>query len=138
MAEVQGKRIGKYEVLTRQAVGGMAELFLAFVTGPGGFRKYVAVKRILPNLGANEEFLRMFLDEARVSAMMSHANIAQVFDLGQDADSLHLVLEFIEGQDLAHVQRAAKEHGRTLPVGFSCRRGGALRIAHRSEAVQRD
>lgn len=120
MAEAQGLRIGKYEVLTRLAIGGMAELFLAFVTGPGGFRKYVAVKRILPNLRANEDFRRMFLDEARVTAMMSHANIAQVYDLGQDDDSLHLVLEFIEGQDLAHVQRAAKDHDRRLPMGFSC------------------
>lgn len=68
------------------------ELFLAFVTEPGGFRKYVAVKRILPHLRANEEFLRMFLDEARVSAMRSHSNVEQVFDLGQDTHSLHLVL----------------------------------------------
>jgi len=120
MAEIPASHIGKYEVLTRLAVGGMAELFLAFVTGPGGFRKYVAVKRILPHLRANHEFLRMFLDEARVSEMMSHSNIAQVFDLGQDADSLHLVLEFIEGQDLAHVLRAAHEHQRHLPIGFSC------------------
>ena len=120
MADSPGLRIGKYEVLTRLAVGGMAELFLAFVTGPGGFRKYVAVKRILPHLRANQDFLRMFLDEARVSAMMSHSNIAQVFDLGQDGDSLYLVLEFVEGQDLAHVQRAARENERRLPIGFSC------------------
>ena len=73
------ERLGRYEILTPLSVGGMAELFLAYFTGPGGFRKFVALKRILPQFRAQDDFIAMFLDEARISAALSHANIAQVF-----------------------------------------------------------
>src|SRR5688500_7174762 len=97
----------------------MAELFLTFVAGPGGFRKFVALKRILPNLRTQEEFIAMFLDEARVTAALSHANIAQVFELGEADDDYYLAMEFIEGQDLSRIHKAAIKSGRRLPVGFS-------------------
>src|SRR6478609_5050096 len=89
----RGERIGKYEVLTQLSVGGMAELFLCFTAGPGGFKKYVVVKRILPDVRSDDHFVKMFLDEARITAAFSHHNIAQVFDLGEE-EGLYLAMEF--------------------------------------------
>jgi serine/threonine protein kinase len=117
----KGQRLGKYEILTRLSVGGMAEIFLCFVAGPGGFRKFVTVKRILPDLREEEDFLDMFLDEARITAALSHSNIAQVFDLGQEDGELFIAMEFIPGQDLARVLRACRKLGRRLPAGFGAR-----------------
>ncbi len=112
-------RIGRYQVHTPISVGGMAELFLASVSGPGGFRKFVALKRILPSLKHDEGFVAMFLEEARISASLSHANIAQVFELGESDGEYFLALELIEGHDLGRiVRKAAKAHER-LPVWFA-------------------
>lgn len=116
----RGQRIGKYEILTQLTLGGMAELFLAFTAGPGGFRKYVVVKRILPDVKADDQFVTMFLDEARLTAALSHPNIAQVFDLGEEEDGLYLAMEFISGQNLNQVAGACRRAQRPLPVGFSC------------------
>lgn len=115
----RGQRIGKYEVLTQLSLGGMAELFLAFTAGPGGFRKFVVLKRILPDVKAEEQFVKMFLDEARITAAFSHPNIAQVFDLDEDEEGLYLAMEFISGQNLNQVASACNRSKRTIPLGFS-------------------
>src|SRR5438128_1688816 len=115
----RGTRIGKYEILTQLTVGGMAELFLAFTGGPGGFRKYVVVKRILPDAAGNEQFVKMFLDEARITAAFNHPNIAQVYDLGEDAEGVYLVMEFIAGQNINQVTYACGKKRLVLPFGFS-------------------
>jgi len=115
----RGRKIGKYELLTRLSVGGMAELFLAFTSGPGGFRKFVALKQILPDV-KTEEFVKMFLDEARITAAFSHPNIGQVFDLGLEDDELYLAMEFLPGQNLEQVMMAAS-YVRPLPIGFAAR-----------------
>ncbi|WP_240357125.1 protein kinase domain-containing protein [Myxococcus eversor] len=114
----RGRRIGKYEILTRLSMGGMAELFLAFTSGPGGFRKFVAVKQILPDIKKDEQFVQMFLDEARITAAFSHANIGQVFDLGEDGGELYLAMEFLPGQNLEQVVKAAARQQYALPLGF--------------------
>nr|WP_326491721.1 protein kinase [Myxococcus stipitatus] len=114
----RGERIGKYEVVTQLSVGGMAELFLGFTSGPGGFRKYVVIKRILPDVRDNEQFERMFLDEARITAAFNHPNIAQVFDLGQEDDGLYLAMEFIAGQNLNQITGACLRRKQQLSVGF--------------------
>jgi len=116
----RGKLVGKYEILTRMSVGGMAELFLAFTTGPGGFRKFVALKQILPDV-KTEEFVRMFLDEARITAAFSHPNIGQVFDLGEEDGELYLAMEFLPGQNLEQVMTAAAKAGIPIPMGFAAR-----------------
>ncbi len=117
----RGRHIGKYEILTRLSLGGMAELYLAFLPGPGGFKKFVAVKQILPDVKRDEAFVKMFLDEARITAAFNHANIGQVFDLGEDQEELYLAMEFIAGQNLQQViQRAAKTQT-PIPVGFAAR-----------------
>ncbi|MBL8951262.1 MAG: response regulator [Myxococcaceae bacterium] len=127
-------QLGRYQVLTQLAAGGMAELFLAYFTGPGGFRKFVALKRILPAYRSDDAFIAMFLDEARISAALSHANIAQVFELGEANRDFYIAMEFVEGQDLGRINRAARKAGGVLPVGFAaavmrdvC---GALHYAH--------
>jgi len=116
----RGRRISKYEILTRLSVGGMAELFLAFTSGPGGFRKFVALKQILPDV-KTEEFVKMFLDEARITAAFSHANIGQVFDLGEEDGELYLAMEFLAGQNLEQLTKAAHKLGEPLPPGFAAR-----------------
>ncbi len=113
-----GERIGRYQVLAQLSVGGMAELFLGFTSGPGGFRKYVALKRILPDARSDEQFERMFLDEARITAALNHPNIVQVFELGQDGGGLFLAMEFIAGQNLDQVIALGRRLGGTLPLGF--------------------
>lgn len=97
----------------------MAELFLACVSGAGGFRKYVALKRILPDFKNQEEFVTMFLDEARITAALSHANIAQVFELGQHERDFYLAMEFVEGQDLSRISHRVSRFNAKIPLGFS-------------------
>ncbi|MDY7230876.1 protein kinase domain-containing protein [Hyalangium rubrum] len=116
----RGRRIGKYQILTRLSVGGMAELFLAFTSGPGGFRKYVALKQILPDV-KTDEFVKMFLDEARITAAFSHANIGQVFDLGEEDGELYLAMEFLAGQNIEQLMKAGIKRQDPLPPGFSAR-----------------
>jgi serine/threonine protein kinase len=116
----RGQRIGKYEVVSLLTMGGMAELFLAFTAGPGGFRKYVVIKRILPDIRSQEEFVKMFLDEARITAAFNHPNIGQVFDLGEEEDGLYLAMEFIAGQNLNQITASCVKRASPLPVGFSC------------------
>ena len=115
----RGMKIGRYEVLTQLSVGGMAELFLGYTAGPGGFRKYVVIKKILPDARDNEQFVRMFLDEARITAAFSHPKIGQVFELGQDDKELFLAMEFIAGQNLNQVVGACARKRAVLPIGFS-------------------
>ncbi|WP_237080873.1 serine/threonine protein kinase [Myxococcus xanthus] len=115
----RGERIGKYEVVTQLSVGGMAELFLGFTSGPGGFRKYVVIKRVLPDARDNAQFERMFLDEARITAAFNHPNIAQVFDLGREDDGLYLAMEFIAGQNLNQITGACLRRQEQLPLGFT-------------------
>ena len=115
----RGMKIGKYEILTQLTSGGMAELFLGYTAGPGGFRKYVVVKRILPDAKDNDQFVKMFLDEARITAAFNHPNIGQVFDLGEDGEGLYLAMEFIAGQNLNQVTGACAKKRAVLPIGLS-------------------
>ncbi len=104
--------------------------------GPGGFRKLVALKRILPSLRDEEEFLAMFLDEARISASLSHADIAQVFDLGEDGRELFLAMEYVAVQTLWRVEKTLKARGQRVPVGFAVAvtRDLCLALHHRARA----
>jgi eukaryotic-like serine/threonine-protein kinase len=115
----RGMKIGRYQLLSQLTSGGMAELFLAYTAGPGGFRKYVVIKRILPDAKNNDQFVKMFLDEARVTAAFSHPNIAQVFELGQEDQDLFLAMEFISGQNLNQVTAVCARKRAVLPIGFS-------------------
>lgn len=114
-------RFGKYEFITLLSVGGMAEVHLACITGPGGFRKFVVVKRILPDLQDDPQFAAMFETEAQVTASLSHSNIAQVFEFGEIDGKLFLSMEFIHGIDLVKAIKRSQKMGRPVPRGLALR-----------------
>ena len=114
-----GARVGKYELERRLAIGGMAEIYLARVTGIEGFEKQVVLKRILPQYAANEEFIAMFLDEARLAATLHHPNIAQVYDIGISGGSYFFTMEYVRGEDLREILRAAHKARRGIPMEHS-------------------
>ncbi|MBE7448908.1 MAG: serine/threonine protein kinase [Kofleriaceae bacterium] len=111
-----GTRLGRYELIRRLATGGMAELYLARAGGISGFEKLVALKRILPQYAQHEDFVRMFLDEARLTATIQHANVAQVYDIGQCDDGLFFTMEFVHGADLRTVLHALARRGQAMPL----------------------
>lgn len=111
--------LGKNEVLARLSVGGMSEIFLALADDPPQGRRLLALKRILPNLRNQEEFVEMFFDEARISLSLAHPNIARVYELGQDGEELFLCMEFVPGQSIAAISRAFKRARRPIPIGFA-------------------
>jgi serine/threonine protein kinase/ActR/RegA family two-component response regulator len=114
-----GRRFGRYTIVKRLSVGGMAEVFLALARGPGEFRKVVTLKRILPQYRGDPEFVALFLEEARISASLSHANIAQVFDLGNVSGELFLAMEFVPGEDLQQILNTEIKRNQRPPIGLS-------------------
>jgi len=91
----------RYTITERLDHGGMAEVFRGVAESMEGFKKNVAIKRILPNLTKNQKFVSMFLDEARLSLFLQHANIVQVFDISRTPDNAYfLVMEFVDGCNL--------------------------------------
>ncbi|MDQ3299088.1 MAG: serine/threonine protein kinase, partial [Myxococcota bacterium] len=108
-------QLGKYELLRKLATGGMAEVYLARTSGLGGFERLVVVKRILPSLAANRDYVERFLDEARIAATLYHRNIVQVFDVGRAGDDYFLAMEYLEGADLRALTDAVDPHGVPLP-----------------------
>ncbi|HEX4458951.1 MAG TPA: serine/threonine-protein kinase, partial [Polyangia bacterium] len=108
------ERYGKYEVLRPLATGGMADLFLARARGMHGFETLAVVKRIRPHLAANPEFVRLFLDEARLAAQLRHPNVVHVYDIGQERGEYFFVMEYLHGRDLRAVIEAARKRGRYL------------------------
>ncbi|HEX2675058.1 MAG TPA: PEGA domain-containing protein [Polyangiales bacterium] len=111
---------GKYFLLERVNVGGMAEVFKAKATGVEGFERLVAVKRILPSIAEDEEFITMFVDEAKIAVQLTHANIAQIFDLGRVDGSFFIALEYVHGKDLRAIFNRGRQRGELLPVPMSC------------------
>jgi serine/threonine protein kinase len=116
MATSSPSRYGKYEVVGRLATGGMADLFLSRQRGPSGFEVLAVVKRIRPHLAANPEFVRMFLDEARLAAHLRHPNVVSVYDAGQERGEYFFVMEYVHGRDLRGVIDAARARGRELSL----------------------
>lgn len=103
--------LGRYEILMRVAQGGMASVWAARLQGTRGFQKIVAIKTMLPDVSDDPEFETMFLDEARVAARIRHPNVVEIFDLGEQDDVLYLVMEWVEGDTLSGIQKAAKKLG---------------------------
>ena len=111
---------GKYLLLERVNVGGMAEVFKAKQFGVEGFERLLAVKRILPSIAEDQEFITMFVDEAKIAVQLTHANIAQIFDLGKVGDSYFIALEYVSGKDLRGLFDRARKRGETVPVPMAC------------------
>ncbi|HSQ62009.1 MAG TPA: serine/threonine-protein kinase [Polyangiaceae bacterium] len=113
-----GHRLDRYELLCPIAQGGMASVWLARQHGKHGFEKLVAVKTILPLYASDLRFQQMFLDEARIASGITHPNVAQILDLGEEGDVLYLAMEWVDGDSLSKLLRASAQ---PLPVGIACR-----------------
>ncbi len=113
------KTLGKYTLQRKLATGGMAEVFLAQMAGPGGFQKRVVVKRILPQFCEDSTFVTMFLGEATLAAQLSHPNLVQIFELGQAQGQYFLAMEYIDGPNLRTLARVTRELGEPLPVAVA-------------------
>src|SRR5688572_8467584 len=115
MSKQQQHQQQRYRVIERIAAGGMAEVYRAESAGLEGFKKKVAIKRVLPHLAEKKRFIQMFLDEARLGAHLSHSNCVQVFDIGVGDNTYFIVMEYVDGADLKQVNEWLRKMGRVLP-----------------------
>jgi len=110
----------RYQIVKKIDAGGMAEIFLAKAMSIQGMEKLVAIKRVLPSLTKNEKFISMFLDEARLSIALNHANIVQVFDVNQSGGTYFIVMEYVEGFNVRRIFQKASEVGYRIPLASAC------------------
>jgi serine/threonine protein kinase len=110
---------GKYYLVDRVAMGGMAEIFKAKTFGHGGFENTLVIKRILAHLSDNEQFVRMFMDEAKVSVLLQHANIVRIYDFGKLRENYFIAMECVEGKDAKLILRKLAERRKLLPREFA-------------------
>jgi serine/threonine-protein kinase len=110
------RQLGKYRLLGRIGYGGMAEVWVAHQQGPMGFEKLVAIKRLLPHMENQRNFVRMFLDEARIAARINHANVVQIFDLGLVDQKFYIAMEYLPGESLARIMGEGIKRDRPLPT----------------------
>ena len=119
MSDFEPKQFGKYFLIEKLAVGGMAEIYKAKTFGVDGFEKELAIKRILPHCAADKDFITMLVAEAKLSVMLSHANIVQVYDLGKVGDDYFISMEFIHGVNLRDIMYNAREAKVPIPLDIS-------------------
>jgi serine/threonine-protein kinase len=115
------ERAGPYHLIGRLATGGMAEVFLARREGLGGFEKLAVVKRILPQYAEDHEFRRMFVEEARLAALINHPNVVQIFELSDAGNQLYLVMEYVPGFDVAKIMDSSLKQRRLVPPAVAAR-----------------
>ncbi len=111
---------GKYLLLDRINIGGMAEVWRGKTFGAGGFERLVAIKRILPNIAEDEEFISMFIDEAKITVQLNHANIAQIYELANISNSYFIAMEYISGKDMRAVFDRCRKRGEPAPIPLTC------------------
>ena len=108
MKDFEPKKFGKYQLLQKIAVGGMAELYRSKVTREHGFEKLVAIKKILPHLTDQGNLVKAFIDEAKLAALLQHENIVQIYDFGSFGDEYFIAMEYLFGKDLRRLTQKAK------------------------------
>ncbi|MBO4350801.1 MAG: protein kinase [Proteobacteria bacterium] len=111
---------GDYFLLEKLNTGGMAEVYKAKTFGVEGFERIVAVKKILPSIAEDKEFISMFIDEAKITAQLTHANIAQVYELGNIDDDYYIALEYVSGHDLRVIYDRCVRTNQKLDIGCVC------------------
>jgi TonB family protein len=130
-----GTKFGQYVLLEKIATGGMAEVWKARMRGVEGFQKIVAIKKILPHLSDNQDFIEMFVDEAKLAAQLNHNNIIHIYDLGKIQSSYYIAMEYIDGYDLKNILKKAQERDQPLSVEIALfvasKIAAALDYAHR-------
>ncbi len=120
-AWLAGTLVGRFTLLVPLAQGGMAEIWLARQSGLRGFEKLVVIKRMTRKLANDPEYLEMFFSEAQLAAGLNHPNVVQIFDLGEHEDTPYIVMEYLDGEDLHSVRRAAQKLGRPMPDAFAAK-----------------
>lgn len=133
-------RLGRYELLHHLATGGMARVYVARVTGPGGFARHVVIKTLPEERNDDEAFIAMFLDEARLVATLHHQHIAQVFEVGRAENGTYfLAMEHVHGETVRHVLETATKRRKHLPVelglSITCAAAAGLHHAHERRDV---
>jgi len=134
----EASSFGKYTLVAKLATGGMAEIFLARLLSDGGFEKLVCIKRILPHLAKDPQFVAMFLDEARVVARISHPNVCQVFELGEIEGQYYIAMEYLAGVPLSVFRRAdyyASPADPRLVAAFGVQACDGLHHAHQLKSA---
>ncbi len=120
MATESQKPFGKYFLLDKLGTGGMAEIYKAKTFGSDGFEKTVVIKKILPHWANDPEFVRMLVDEAKLSVMLDHPNIVDVMDLGSFENTYYIAMAFIDGFDLKTLMNRVEAKGRKIPIDVAC------------------
>lgn len=110
---------GKYFLIDKVAIGGMAEVFKAKTFSHGGFEKLLVIKRILQHLSDNREFVDMFIDEAKISVLLQQPNIVQTYDFGKIRENYFIAMECVEGKDLKGILRKLAERRKLLPIEYA-------------------
>lgn len=113
-----GATLGRYEIQSRIASGGMADVWMARATGANGFRKRIVIKTILPHLERDPEFVRMFINEALVASGLNHPHIVQIFDLGERDGHHFIAMEYVPGRSLRQITKAFRAKGERIPTWF--------------------
>lgn len=112
--------VGQYYLLDKIAQGGMAEIYKGLAYDLHGIKKTVVIKKILPQISADPEFINMLINEAKIAVMLSHGNIAQIYDLGKVGDDYFMVMEFVDGKSLSQIHKRCLKMGKTIPIEFIC------------------
>jgi len=121
-ADPQGRqRLDRYELVGEIASGGMATVYLARRAGVGGFQRFVAIKRLHAHLAKESEFVEMFLDEARLAALIHHPNVISITEVGSSERGYYLVMDYVEGDTLARLLSIASEQNTVVPIGIGIR-----------------
>ena len=115
------QRLDRYELVAELASGGMATVFLGRILGVGGFQRFVAIKRLHPHLASEQEFVEMFLDEARLAASIHHPNVVSILEVGTSNRGYYLVMEYIEGDTLARLLARATTSSQRIPIPIAMR-----------------
>ncbi len=110
----------RYRIIEKIDAGGMAEIYRGAAVSLDGFEKQVAIKRILPSICTDQKFVTMFLDEARLSMQLQHANIVQIFDIGKADGTYFVVMELIDGANLRRVMQRSFDRSKPVPVPLAC------------------
>jgi serine/threonine-protein kinase len=117
----EGVKLDRFELVAELATGGMATVYLARVSGAGGFQRFVAIKRLHPHLAREPEFVEMFLDEARLAARIHHPNVVSILEIGATEQGYYIVMEYVEGDTLGRLLSRSEQSGQRLPVKVGLR-----------------
>ena len=118
--KLKPQKFGRYLLLDRIASGGMAEVWRAKIFGAEDFQRIVAIKKILPHVAEDVDFVTMFKDEAKITVLLQHANIGQVYELGKLDDTYYIAMEYVPGKDCKTVWQYQRQRKEALPVPIAC------------------